>query len=418
MFAAPEAATADWMTLNGCTLRYAYDHRIGANGGVCIDDQTDENRISQPGARIEVAAERAVVFEGPLSGAGTLTKNGKGKLAFLGGNVGFTGEIVVNEGSVELGAGGEYDAYVLRPNVTHVFSQAHPTVAGALVAAGGTFVVDMTDYDPAKGAPITIGALAGDCGVIRVDCTNYGELQVGTAYALLTGPSSVVLTAFDDRRFATGDLIGYRLSATDSGDGQATVYMTPQERLPEWIMSATDTSNADNSFTTKGNWVLKSDPTVAATEVPHGGNVYIVPSGMNIRTPDQDGTDHEFGGDTLVLRGCIFSKISDNKTLKIADLIVEGGSIAHHTYGLNASIAGGTVTVPSGYDWTIMCWEGNNGNRNTWSIRSDVQGGGTIRVLGRISKTYRNIIFYGNNSRFFGRFNPTFQEKRENSGIA
>lgn len=404
MFAAPETATADWMTLNGCALYYACDHRIGANGGVCIDDQTDENRISQPGARIEVAADKSVVFEGPLSGGGTLTKNGKGKLAFLGGDVGFTGEIVVNEGSVELGAGGEYDAYVLRPNVTHVFSQAHPTVAGTLVAAGGTFVVDMTDYDQEKGAPVTIGALAGDCGVIRVDCTNYGELQVGTAYALLTGPSSVVLTAFDDRRFETGDLIGYRLSATDSGDGQATVWMTPQERLPEWIMSATDTDNANNSFTTKGNWVLKSDPTVAATEAPHGGNVYIVPSGMNIRTPDQDGANHEFGGDKLVLRGCIFNKISDNKTLTIADLIVEGGSIAHHMTGRNASIAGGTVSVPCGYDWTIMHWEGANGNRNTWSIFSDVLGSGTIRVRGRICTTYRNVNFFGDNSGFIGKF--------------
>ena len=234
--------------------------------------------------------------------------------------------------------------------------------------------------------------------------TRFLILSLLLAPALLTGPSSVVLTAFADGRFEPGDLLGFRLGATDSGDGRATVYMTPRESRHEWIMSATDKSNADNSFTTKGNWVLKSDPTVAATEAPHGGNVYIVPSGMTIRTPDGGETDHEFGGDTLVLRGCIFSKISDNKALKIADLIVEGGSIAHHMDGRNADIAGGTVTVPSGYDWTIMCWEGNNGNRNTWSIRSDVQGGGTIRVRGRISKTYRNINFYGNNSSFVGRF--------------
>jgi len=404
MFSAPAVATADWMTLNGCTLAFSYDHEVGANGGVVVDNKTDATRIVTAGATVDVAQNKSVVFNGPLSGAGTLTKTGAGKLSFLGGNASFTGEIVVSAGSVELGAGGTYDSYVLRPDVTHVFSQTTPTVAGTLVTAGGLSVIDMTGYDTSKSAPLTIDALSGDGATIRFDCENYESLTAGTAYALLTGPNTVVLTAFANGRFASGDTLGYQLSATDVGGGKATVWMTPQTRLPEWIMSASDTDNANNSFTTKGKWVLKSDPSTAATEPPHGGNVYIVPSETTMRTPDSDNANHTFGGEKLVLRGCLYNKITDNKTLSITNLIVEGGKIEHHLTGRNATITGGTVTVPAGYDLTIVHHESNNGNRNTWSIGSRLLGGGTIRVRGRIATAYRNVNFSGDNSGFTGKF--------------
>lgn len=402
MFGAPAAATADWMTLNGCTLVLSEDCDVGVNGGVVIGDETDADRIAETVVRIQVADGKTAVF-GPLSGAGTLVKQGAGKLVFAGGDADFAGELVVEAGEVEFGASGAVESLRLKEGRRYVASQAVPLSAQTLCLEGGLLAVDMDGYDAAQAVPVTVGALSTDNTRVIVDCRNYAALPTGTAYAILSGPADVVRPAYEKGIFAACDILGYAFSVTDEEGGMSTLRMTPLERRPEWIMSATDTDNAKNSFTTKGSWVKADDPSVAATEPPQAGNVYIVPSEMTIRTPDSDGQDHAFGGDTLLLRGCLFNKITDNKTLTVRDLIVEGGSIQHHLGGRNASIVGGTVTVPGGYDWTIKCYEGSGG-RNNWSIGSDMYGAGTIRVRGYQSTLYRNVNFSGDNSRFTGAF--------------
>ena len=170
--AAPGVATADQITFNGGTLRSTVTF--------AIDDSNRGVTISAPGGTIAPDAATTLTISEPIVGAGALTKSGAGTLT-LNGADSRTGNTLVNQGVLAIGAGGSLSSPVI-------------SVAGGATfdvsALGGGFT--LSSGKTLTGNGTIVGTLTAGSGSTLSAGTSVGALNVSGNLVLNGGATNLV----------------------------------------------------------------------------------------------------------------------------------------------------------------------------------------------------------------------------------
>ena len=171
-------------------------------------------------------------------------------------------------------------------------------------------------------------------------------------------------------------------------------------------------AKSDNS--TSG-WSLTQDGTIDANHTVSADGDYIVPSGAQLRTLSDDAAENTFLGRSLTLAGgelmlkcksgSVGTTIQYRKTVNIADLtLTGGGKISHSNDSTEMTLAGGTITIPSG---EMGAFSLNGGNIRNFIVKSAICGAGTLQLTWQgsgsaPSQQNDNMKLMGDNSLFTG----------------
>ncbi|BBU30805.1 hypothetical protein BTHE68_45390 [Burkholderia sp. THE68] len=179
-------------TLAGGSLHVASDTNLGAaagaltfhGGDLTITQSMDTARaivIGAEGASLTTLAGVTLDASGPISGTGSLVKNGAGTLAVSGANT-FTGGTLINGGTVQIGSGSSLGSGAIVLNGATLGTTASLTAAQQLIVTGASTV------DVAAGTSAVLsGAIASAAGTACLSKSGGGALTIAGSASLASG---------------------------------------------------------------------------------------------------------------------------------------------------------------------------------------------------------------------------------------
>lgn len=346
------------------------------------------------------------LYDGTLTGAGTISRTGSGKLTFAGAWTG--AKVSLTAGTTVLANGLTADA----SSSLSVASAATLTLASDTenVSFGGTLAFG-------SGAAITLPASAARSG--RVGKLTVGGLTVADRVTLnfsavpadadelpvISFPAS---EALDSSKFALGANKGsFSVVDVRSAGDVKTVYVCTAIR--EKFHLGADDGGGASSINDKSNWRdANNNP---ATSDPYPGADYLVADGHWLRTPQVTSGAYEFQGNSLTLgdgssEGQMMLKHEMNASLQIGKMTLKKGQIyaGGNTPGSVQTLKG-SYAVKSGVDSPVRLTGGNNITmRMEGSLAGEedaVLDASELEAVAASGK-YAKFNFSGDNANWFG----------------
>lgn len=359
---------------------------------------------------------------------------------FLGDTSAFYGTVAVISSNATFQAAGPMPVSVLTMKATDEVSSCGPLgsgaaynsvdlVEGASLIVPGTNTLSVGDLTVADGAALVWNTAAdGSLGTLVVtnslsiikpftihiaDATPHAA---GGTADLLKVPASFDLETTDfviesDGAFGSFPMVYDPEIVTDDETKMVRVHVRSSVTLNSSDPSAYWTAALSSSLTNAANW---SD-----AQLPHAGAVYVIPDGMNLRTPEpaeaKTFPTTTFLGDLLVVESNALLAVRSDFSV---NLLMKHHSNLYTTGEGGTSVElGGTLAVPTNAAEYV---EIEAYMTRQHRIASEITGGCLVKIAGRDSSGSPGgtIALEGLNTNFMGRIQVTIGTKQNSDGSA
>jgi autotransporter-associated beta strand protein len=381
--AAPGTATAGRLVLGGGTLAVTTGFTLSANRGISLTTSTVST--------IDVASSQTLIYGGIAAGAGSLSKTSAGTLR-LAGNNSYSGETIVNAGTLALDSANERIS----------------NSSALTVASGATFA--MAGFSETVGSIAGAGTISSASGTPTLSCgannsdTTFSGIISGTIALTKQGSGTLTLSGTNTYTGATTINAGTLRISADNNLGAA-----PGTATAGRLVLGGGTLAVTTGFTLSANrGISLTTSTVSTIDVASSQTLIYggIAAGAGSLSKTSAGTlrlagNNSYSGETIVNAGTLAldsanERISNSSALTVASGATFAMAGFSETVG---SIAGaGTISSASGTP-TLSC--GANNSDTTFSgiisgtIALTKQGSGTLTLSGTNTYTRLTTISSG-----------------------
>ena len=356
----------------GITTSGSYYHQITGVGGLVISGAQSFNLVG--GLRIST----------PVSGSGTITKTGTGFFSFSNNNTGFTGKVIVNQGSFGINGDGALGAVPGSVTADSITLNGGTLVDGIVSGASGSFD---------NGGIFTINAnrgitLGSSGGTIQVGYGSGGNMTVAGIVAgtgALTKTDSGTLTLTGTNTYSGGTTIsaGTLAIGNNSALGTGTVTINDGGTLANnssgalTVANAFTLSGASSGITFTGSQNLTLNGSIsssAAVKVTKTGSSVLTLTADNSGTLAASSTWNVSGGNYNSSTGLYDNVIALNSGRALGSatgsvLNLSGGTLRFTANGGTGYASSRTINVLSG---------GGSIDDGGYAFGEATSGGGTV----------------------------------------
>ena len=337
-----------------------------------------------------------------------------------------TSDLSSFHGTMRVGAkaSGKGSFHLLMQSVT-MPGKVDVGTGGIFGALDATSVVSVGTLSLDSGARLAIPATSATNGVILVtgSFANAGAVQLDIAGVPLPPTGRTPLLAFAPGCAGTLDAADFTINMTGASIGDlpndvalvvdsGTLYFSCSP-----VVTMVKTESDDMEYTAQYAQSAVTNATYWSDSQPvHGGEDYVVPAGMAMRTPFTTGS-YVFPGQSLTLAGTNAKIAQKTKNLTITNLVLCGGSFIHlmkprHGHAeepfYNMTLDGGTLETHAGGDITVYGFfqppVKSVPTIKGYTIASEITGDGDLVFKSNGSSTWPNGYFAatGLNTNFAG----------------